>query len=630
MFGLFKGKKRTTTGEIVTEEKKPFEKTTLTTQNLAKDLEELAKKNSISVKKLDFKILSYKTFYKLSKEDAFQEVTEVNRNTIFTKENFVKADMQIYQELKVEVFEKESSAQFPIKIAIGGNKALTRIQARVNPQEELQYFEGLEGEIFAELDRKKAKIGLLLGCMDSMTKEGVNKIVSSIRVNGAITDLIQFDVCRGYDVINAGGEEVIYHYREDSEGNVDEHTAMQGVKVGDVVIEVRKKIEARKGRNCKGEVIDEEMVELSNTIKPIKVSEDFEIQEEDDRVLYIAKVDGYVYEKEEHSYEIKDEFIVDALSLKSTGSINVGQDKDIKITVKESDSCSDAVGAGMKIDTSEIKVAGNVANNAEILAKKVEIEGQTHQSAKIVADSVKIYLHKGYAEGNEVEVDILEGGKIVGDIVRVKQLFGGEIEAKEIYIETVLSNASVSASHHIEIDKIEGTGNIFVIDARVQRGYHEKNEKLTSEIAKLDLEVKKLAKEVKRYRDKIQQEQQNIIEINKKVQELKAAGVKPPAGLILKLKDHQERIKKHNSLLKELKDAKIQKTSLHEALTELNASVYDAKVINKSTWKEFNEVQYKLLEPPIEVSFLAKEGDMVEVLSLKSSEEGEFQIKREG
>ncbi len=631
MFKLFKGKKAAAVEEeVVAEAAASFEKKTLTTQNLTKDLAELAKKNGISVKKLDFKILSYKTFYKLAKGDVYKEVTELNKNEIYTKVHFTHPDMALYQELKVEVFQKDASSKFPISIAIGGNKALTRIQARVKPQEDLQYFDGLEGEILAELDRKKAKIGLILGCMEGGIKEGVHKIVSAIRVNGAITENITFDICRGYDVINAGGEEVIYHYRENTEGELDEHSAMMGAKSGKVIIEVRKKVEARKGRNCKGELIDEAMVELSTEMAPIKVSDDFEIQENEDSILYIAKIDGYVYEEKEHEFEIKDEYIVDSVSLKSTGSINVGQDKNIKITVKQSDSTSDAVGAGMKIDTSEIKVVGNVANSAEIKANKVEIEGQTHQSAKIIAGDIKINLHKGYAEGDVVEVDILEGGKIVGDIVRVKQLFGGEIEAKEVYIEKVLSNAMVYASHHIEIDEVEGNGNKFIIDARVQRGYHEKNESYISKITALDSEVKKYAKEVKRYRDKILQEDQNIRDINLKVKELKAAGVKPPSGLILKLKDHQERIKKHNSLLKELKDAKIQKTSLQELLTELNASVYEAKVINKSVWKEFNEVIYKLLDPPVEVSFLAKEGDMLETLSLQSTEDGEFQVKRQG
>jgi hypothetical protein len=632
MFGLFSSKKETDSKVEVASEptKNAFTKTTLTTQNLSKDLAALAAKHKISVKSLDFKILSYKTFCKLAYGEIFKEVTELNRDEVFTRENFVNPDMALYQELKLEVFQKEGNKTSPLDISIGANKAMTSIKAKVKAQKEIAYEEGLEAEIFAELDKKKAKAGILLGIMDNMAKRGIHKVISAIRVNGGLEEDMKFEICRGIDVINAGGEEIIYHYRENAQGEMDEHASMMGVKEGDVVVEVRKKVNGQKGRNCKGELIDETTAELSLEMVPVTVSEDFEVKEQEDSILYIAKVDGYVYEEKTHNFEIKGEYIVDAVSLKSTGAINVGQDKDIKITVQQTDSSSDAVGAGMKIDTSEIKVAGNVANSAEILAKKVEIEGQTHQSSKIIAEDINIHLHKGYAEGDVVKVGILEGGKIVGDVVHIEQLFGGEIEAKEVYIQKVLSNALVTASHHIEIDEIEGTGNKFIIDARVQRGYHEKNEKLISEIALLEVEVKKLAKAVKIQRDKIKQEEQNSIDINKKVKELKAAGVKPPAGLILKLKDYQERIKKHNSLLKELKDAKIQKTSLQEALSELNSSVYEAKVIHKSVWKEFNEVKYMLLDPPIEVSFLAKEGEIMETLSLAADEEGEFTVKRQG
>ena len=629
MFGLFKSKKEPVVTEVKTVSK--FEKTTLTTQNLAKDLDDLAAKHSISVKKLDFKILSYRTFYKIVKGDIFKEVTELNKSEVFTKENLTREDMEMYQELKVEVFLKNASSKFPISMAIGGNKALTKIQVRVKEQDELVYFEGLEGEILAELDKKKAKSGLLLGCMDKGIKNGINKIISSIRVNEAITETISFDICNGYDLINPGGEEIIYHFRLGEDGEIDEHSDMKGVQVGDLVVEIVKKIKGRKGRTCKGELLHEDMVELSSEITTINVNEEeFEVVEDEESIRYIAKIKGYVYEDSKHKFEIKDEYVVDSLSLKTSGLINVGQDKDVKITVKQKDESLDAIGAGMKVDTSEIKIMGNVANGAEILANKVEIEGQTHQTAKIVAKEIKINLHKGYAEGDEVVVDILEGGKIVGDIVRVKQLFGGEIEAKEVYIEKVLSNALVTASHHIEIDEIEGTGNVFTIDARVQRDYHEKNEAYTAQLSELEIDVKKISKEVKKYREKIQHETQNIEEINAKVKELKASKVKPPAALVLKLQDHQVRIKKHNSLVKELKDVKIQKTTLQEQLSELNASVYEAKVINKSAWKEFNEVKYKLLDPPIEVSFLAKEGDIMETLTLNSNDDGEFQIKRQG
>jgi len=140
--------------------------------------------------------------------------------------------------------------------------------------------------------------------------------------------------------------------------------------------------------------------------------------------------------------------------------------------------------------------------------------------------------------------------------------------------------------------------------------------------------VTKLPKELKQKKAKILSQKENIDEINKTIIDMKKFNKTPPASLILKLKDQQDRIKEYNSLLKELKDAKIQNDLLHEQLEELNTSVLSAKVINKSAWKEFNEVKFKLIEPPIEVSFLPKEGETIKALSLGSTDEGDYQIKR--
>jgi chromosome segregation ATPase len=140
--------------------------------------------------------------------------------------------------------------------------------------------------------------------------------------------------------------------------------------------------------------------------------------------------------------------------------------------------------------------------------------------------------------------------------------------------------------------------------------------------------VTKLPKELKQKKAKIQSQKENIDEINKTIIDMKKFKKTIPASLILKLQEQQDRIKEYNSLLKELKDAKIQNVLLHEQLEELNTSVLSAKVVNKSSWREFNEVKFKLIEPPVEVSFLPKEGETIKALSLGSTDEGDYQIKR--
>ena len=635
MFALFKKK---VDDSNLSEDKKvlTFENTIINTKDLPSDLDSIAKKHSLNPKRLDFKILSYKSFISIEDEESGEnktiEINESNKEELLSEENFINPKAKFFQELRVEIFLKDIKRRFPLSIAVGANKDFTQIRASFKAKDRVDFFEGLDGEIISELNKRKAKLGLLVGLMDKPMLDGVKKLVSIIRVNKAISQNTTMMICEGIAPIPSVKEELVEHYKNTNKDDEKNNTnAMHGVNEGDLVLELKKAKQGRAGRNCKGEVLDINHIELSDTPMEINLSlDEFEVKEDDEKILYYAKIGGYINEAVGNKYEIRDEFVVDSVSVKSTGDIDVGNDSDVTVVIKENDSALDAVGPGVEIDTNELDIAGSIANNAKIKAKKAKIKGQTHQSSTIEAKELQIHLHKGYAEGDIVEIEILEGGTVVGDIVRVKQLFGGEIRAKEVYIDMVASNAKVTASHHIEINSIEGNGNIFVVDAMAQRDFDIKFEELTSKLNDLKILLKKIPKELKQKKHKIESEKDTIKKINQTIEELKKFGKKPLASLVLKLKDHQERIKSFNSLLKELKDVKIEKQALQEELANLNLSVLSAKVICKSPWKEFNEVKFKLIEPPVEVSFLPKEDERTQVLTLKSTEEGKYNISREG
>ena len=631
MFALFK--KKSDDGSLNdNEEILNFENTIINTKDLPVDLERIAKKYSLNQKELDFKILGFKSYYQEKSSKKIVEINNTNKEQILTQENLLNPDIKFFQELRVEVYLKKKSGKFPLPMSIGANSNFTQIRANFKAKESISYFDGLEEEIIGELNKRKAKLGILIGMMDEKMHDSVKKLTSIIRVNGSITQNTSFNICEGIEPINGSKVELIEHYKQKQVGSdANNPISMYGVKEGDLVLELVKAKESRYGRNCKGEILGDDQVELSNSDIEINVSEEeFEIKEDEERILYYAKRGGYINEAVGNRYEIRDEFVVDSVSVKSTGDIAVGEEGDVTVVIKEDNSVLDAVGPGVEIETSELDIAGSVANNAKIKANKAQIKGQTHQSSRICANELQIHLHKGYAEGNIVEINILEGGTVIGDIVRVEKFSGGEIRAKEVYIKNVVSNSKVTASHHIEIDKIEGNGNVFVVDARAQRDFESKFEALSSKLKELELKLVKLPKELKQKKRKIESEKENIAKINQTIEEMKKFGKTPLASLVLKLKEHQERIKSFNSLLKELKDVKMEKENLNQELVDLNTSVLNAKVICKSPWKEFNEVKFKLIKPPVEVSFLPKEGEKTEVLSLASTEEGEYNISREG
>lgn len=611
-----------------------FEKKVIESSDIDKDLKEMALSYKMDVKTLDYKIISYKTFYKKIDSPRYRELQEIDRSKFFKEENILNPELEILQKLKIEVFKKNSS-RFPIRIAIGANKSLTKVVATVKKQDSVNYFDGLESEIISEIDKKKAKLNILLGFFEGEVRSEVKKLVSLIRVNQKIEENITIVLCQAYDVQKQNTGEIFYKFRAkeiDRAQKVDHSNKdfMHTVREGDVMIEIHKVQEGRVGRNCKGEFLALQEVELSSEVPVISVSDDIECQELEDKIVYIAKRSGFINEVKTNSFEINDELVVNEVSFRTTGSIEAGEDKDIKIDIKGNNSMSDAIGAGVHIETSEVKAEGNVGNGAVVKAKVIVIGGQTHQSAKLYGGDVSVNLHKGFIDGENVTIDLLEGGKVVGDVVRIKKASGGEIEAREVYIDTVLSNVKVQASHHIELDKVEGTGNKFIIDAKAQRGFKEKVETIKTSISDVKSNMEMITKKIKQMKTKIYNEKDTTLKILERIKELREYGTKPPSSLVTKIKENQNRIKEHNLLLKELKDARMQNEALSEDLTNLQSSVFEAKVVNNSIWREFNEVIFRIISPPINASHLLKDGEIAHEITLRTAENGEFLLNRKG
>ena len=611
-----------------------FDKKVIESSDISKDLEDIARAHNIDVKTLDYKILSYKTFYKKLNSPRYKELQEIDRKKFFKESNILNPELEILQKIKIEVYKKNSS-RFPIKISIGANKTLTTVVATIKAEASVRFFDGLESEILSEIDKKKAKLKFLLGCFDDELSSEIKKLVSFIRVNKKIEKSVNIVICQAFEMQKQSAGEIIYRYKEKEE-NSDEKVDhsnkdfMHTVKDGDVIIEVLQSNEGRVGRDCRGNIIALKEVELSLEIPNIIVSEDIECRELDDKILYIANRSGFINEPKPNEYEISDELVVNEVSFRTTGSIEAGGAKDIKIDIKCNDSMSDAIGAGVHIETTEVKAEGNVGNGAVVKASVIQIGGQTHQSSKLYGGDVSVNLHKGLIDGENITVDLLEGGKIIGDVVRIKKASGGEIVAREVYIETVLSNVTVQASHHIELDKVEGTGNKFIVDAKAQRGFKDKVEAIKTGISDISSSMELITKKIKQIKVKIYNEKETMSKIHNRIKELVSSGTKPPASLVLKMKENQNRVKEHNLLLKELKDAKIQSETLSEDLNNLQSSVFDAKVINNAVWREFNEVIFKIISPPISASHLLKDGEIAHEITLKSSEDGEFILNRKG
>lgn len=611
-----------------------FEPVIVDTREVAKELKTIASTYKIPLKNIDFQLLEISTFFRTSEAEEWEELTE-NKKDMFEAEDFLAyEDLQIFQQYKIEIFKvKQKEEESLPNITLGSNKTLTSVIATVHKTYDIDTNKFLEDKLTQEINKKKVKAGILVGIREKNMKKELNAIASKMMVNGFLDKDVSFEVMEGLKPTSCVDDDLIMHYqkkiqREDEQGriNYSRRGYILPVEKDEVIIEYIKAKEGQNGRNCRGKYIKvrEPIKRINQTIN---VTEAISVKEDDDSIKYIATKQGYVKE-EKGIFDIQDEMEIDSVDFKTTGSIEAGVDSNVTINIKESDVFKDAIGEGMKVETTTLNVEGSVAKNAQIKANEVKIGGQTHKTSFIEADKVNVTVHRGEIIAKEVEIDRLEGGKITADVVRVKNVIGGEIIAREIYIDTLMSNASLTTSELIDIKHSNGSNNKILIDPSQIKGLSEKINAVSEKIEKAKKEYIALPKQLEYKKEVIENSKGAVETIKNRIIELKAQKVAPPKNLAYKLKEYQQLVNEYNLLLKDIKDKKEEIRLLKEELDGYQAKVFGAKVINHSAWSEFNEIRFKLIYPPIEVIHNTRKNEMSREISLEKTAEDDYEIRR--
>ena len=149
------------------------------------------------------------------------------------------------------------------------------------------------------------------------------------------------------------------------------------------------------------------------------------------------------------------------VDFKNIGIIRAGLDKNVKINIKFISDMQDAVNSGVGIECEELNITGSVGSNTNLKATRMRVEGTTHTKSKIYAKEAYIKTHRGFAQADKLNIDLLEGGNIKAKEVRIKKSLGGVIEADRIYIEQLESNNSCVFYNNVVIERFEGENNKF-------------------------------------------------------------------------------------------------------------------------------------------------------------------------
>lgn len=605
------------------------------TSNVAKELLQAATNYKIPVHSLDFRLIDTQTFGKKVDEAqgewielSFDEIRELNEELLLNPRFELK---QVYE---IEIFSSVEPSPFDgMDIAIGGNPTLCKIYLTIKAGSTADYYETFEQDFLAMVHKKMLRANLMIGIFDSIMAQNLSEIFAKIRVREHYT----FEkperhlIAQGYDPVPTVDDKLILHF-EAKRQNEDEHGRINHAKRGYVIsavenellIEYVKPKPGESGRNCRGEFLSPKDPLVQNE-PTFTTGENIAIVDTPESIEYRAKIGGYVI-FEGGMYDIHTEVEITEISFKTTGSIDTQLDADVSINVKETDFLKDAIGTGMDVTVNVINVDGNVGANAKITAHKANIEGQVHQSAVVTADELRINVHKGTAYGKKVYITRLEHGIVEADEVTIIQATGGKIRAKEITVETLGSNVKMTASHKIEVKKLVGGENQFIIDPLIDEPSDILDER-SEKMGQIRQSIREVQKELSHLEQTWYDNAPSMEDLKRKLIHYKTNNIAAPAAFVQKYQQFQHLKEKIEAIRDEVKTKEDQYNYLAQKNTALQSEIFDARIINHDMWKNHNEIIFKLIEPVIEVEYIPHQNGEEKILGLVQDPDGEFMIK---
>ena len=457
-----------------------FTPVTKASSNIKEDLRFAASDRKISTDEVDFDLLSYETYYKKLTDKDWHIIPSGNIFAQFTQEELYSSEFLITQEYQIKIRPSVAVRHLDLRFSLAMNKTKGIVTAAIDPLSIIPLKKGVQEWIKTVINKKKLRLGYLIGTEDEALDKEILRLLSAIQKNGPLTEPYRMQIASFFPAIDVINDSVILSYKK---GNEDQAEAsfISGVQPGDLLLEY---IFPKKGRNGRGldgapVIVPEPIIKYAGVIKVDNKT--VSSTQEENSIRFFALVSGFV-RRIKGVFVVSQELYLEAVNAK-TGSVIPGADKEISLIVEQKDPGEDAVGAGLRIDIQKVEISGTIGENTKIKACDVSIDAQTHMKSTIdVTGVATIKLHRGNLKAKEAHIDVLEGGIIEADVVRVNKMLGGEIIAREVHIGTLFAHSKVIALESIEIQAIEGEGHTLAIDPFSVPAYHEQRSKLLTQV----------------------------------------------------------------------------------------------------------------------------------------------------
>jgi chromosome segregation ATPase len=174
---------------------------------------------------------------------------------------------------------------------------------------------------------------------------------------------------------------------------------------------------------------------------------------------------------------------------------------------------------------------------------------------------------------------------------------------------------------------LQGSENIFTIDPLLKNKMQKEMSDNQDTIKELKDEVRDLKKEITQRIQAIKDGTPAFLEIKKRLVHYKKSGVKLPSSFVKKYKQFTQ-LQEYLKGIKEEYNVKNDHLNLQTTKTaSFQDNILDARVINRDKWMGYNEIKFKLVDPPIELVHRPAEGSKDMIFGLVEIGNGKFEIQ---
>ena len=601
------------------------------TTSVAKSLADLIAREKVHPASVDFDILKIQTLIKEPKRDEYVPLTKDHLEKLRDKEYLLDPALQFTQEYELHF---RPFMHYPFKFNFSLTADKFRSQASIvlkagsviKPNTDIKL-------LFLYFNKIKLKNNMLIYLFDDQLRAGLKNLLQYANGEPFKSD-VALTLAAWQQPVETIDDRLIWHFQEKNKVknendriNYADRGFVSPVLKDELLVEYIYPKQGQHGRSFTGALIQMPEPKVENAPQFTADDATVTVQNDEAHRCFIAKTDGYV-KFENNALSIDTVMQVSEVSLKTTGNIRAGLDKGVRVVIEGKDIADEVIGVDMVVEASAVSANGSVANGALVMAQNIVIKGQTHQKSELIAKNIEVNVLRGVARGEDVKVNMLEGGSVHALRANIGQAVGGEVSALHIKVDNLRGKSTMTAAHTITVGQVTKGDNRLIIDPSAKTAdreailaAHDEIEQYRKHIDDnrrlMEVNVGFLAKNANSFK-------QIQLEIIKDKQNGRQTG----ESYMRMAREYLAVQKKQDEYEAAITQMQKKIAERHDEIGKYDASVLQARVINERVvWAGHNDICFTL--PVIGRDFVQviEDGMRVKEVGLVENQEGEFEIK---